>query len=114
MRYLITIITLTVMLISNIGCDYFGFTNIKEIVDSPLKFEEKEIKIKGIVENSLKIPIVETVVYTLKDDSGKIIIISSGLKPNDGEKIKVKGTVYTAVKIGAETFGTHIKEIKRW
>lgn len=55
----------------------------------------------------------ETVVYTLKDDSGTITVVGSGAKPNDGDQVRVKGTVSTAIKIGDQTFGTHIREIKR-
>jgi len=95
-------------------CDYFGFTKTKEIMDSPMKFEGKEVKVKGIVVGAVRIPFTETVVYTLKDDSGTITVIGSGAKPSDGDQAKVKGTVSMAMKIGSETFGTHIKEIKRW
>jgi len=79
-----------------------------------MKFEGKEVKVKGIVESAMRIPLTETVVYTLKDETGTITVIGSGAKPNQGDSVKVKGTVSTAIKIGDETFGTHIKEIKRW
>ena len=62
----------------------------------------------------MRIPFTEMVVYTLKDNSGTITVVGSGAKPNNGDQIKVKGTVSAAIKIGDETFGTHIKEIKRW
>lgn len=96
------------------GCDYFGFTKIKEINDSPLKFEGKETKLKGVVESAIRIPFTETVVYTLKDDTGSITVVATGAKPNNGDNLKVKGTVSTAIKIGSETIATHIEEIKRW
>ena len=104
-------LTLGLMLFS---CDYFGFTKIKEITDLPIKFEGKEVKIKGTTENAFRIPLTETVVYTVKDDSGSIMVVGTGAKPNIGEKLRIKGTVSTALKIGSETIGTHIKEIKRW
>lgn len=62
----------------------------------------------------MRIPFTETVVYTLKDESGTIMVVGSGAKPNVGDQVRVKGTVSTAIKIGDETIGTHIKEIKRW
>jgi hypothetical protein len=96
------------------SCDYFGFTKIKVIMDSPLKFEGKEVRLRGVVADAFRIPFTETVVYTLKDDSGSITVIGAGAKPNNGDKVRVKGTVSTAIKIGVETFGTHIIEIKRW
>lgn len=102
------------VLIGIFNCNYFGFTKIKEIIDSPMKFEGKEVKVKGVVENSLRIPFTEMVLYSLKDESGSILVIGSGTKPNNGDSLKVKGTVNTAIKIGDETFGTHIKELKRW
>jgi hypothetical protein len=97
-----------------LGCDYFGFTKIKEIVDSPLRFERKEVQVKGVVADAVRIPFTEGVVFTLKDDSGSITVIGVGAKPSNGEKVRVKGAVSTAIKIGNETFGTHITEIKRW
>ncbi len=105
---------LGLMLIGLLRCDSFGFTKIKEITDSPMKFEGKEVKVKGIVGGALRIPFMETIVYTLKDDSGTIPIVGSGTKPKDGDQVRVKGTVSTAIKIGEETFGSHIREIKRW
>ncbi len=111
---LILYLTLGLMLTGVFSCDYFGFTKIKEIMDSPMKFEGKEVKVKGIVEGALRIPFTETVVYTIKDDSGTITVVGTGAKPNNGDNLKVKGTVSTTIKIGDETFGTHIKEIKRW
>ncbi|MBS3920625.1 MAG: hypothetical protein KG012_17260 [Deltaproteobacteria bacterium] len=111
---LILYLTLGLTLTALFGCDYFGFKKIKDITDSPMKFEGKEVKVRGIVESSLRIPFTETVVYTLKDDSGSIMVVATGAKPNNGDSMKVKGLVSTAIKIGDETFGTHIKEIKRW
>lgn len=107
-------IAILAILIVGFGCDYFGFTKIKEIMDSPMKFESKEVKVKGVVDNPVRIPFTEIVVYTLRDDAGEIRVVSSGTKPNNGDNIKVKGTVNTLIKIGDETIGTHIKEIKRW
>jgi cytochrome c-type biogenesis protein CcmE len=82
--------------IALLSCDYFGFTKIKEIADNPLKFEGKEVKVKGIVEEALRIPLTETVVYTLKDETGTITVVGTGAKPNHGDRIRVKGTVSTA------------------
>lgn len=107
-------ITLALILMGIFGCDYIGFTKIKEITDNPLKLEGKEVKVKGIVEEALRIPLTETVVYILKDETGTITAIGTGAKPNPGDRLKVKGKVSTAIKIGDETFGTHIKEGKRW
>lgn len=79
-----------------------------------MKFEEKEVKVKGIVEGALRIPFTETVVYTLKDDSGTITVVGSGAKPKDGDQVRVKGVVTTSIKIGDQTIGIHVKENKRW
>ena len=97
-----------------LGCDHFGFTKIKEIADSPFRFEGKEVKVKGVVVDAVRIPFTEVVVYTLMDDSGSITIVGTGAKPSNGDKIRLKGKVSTAIKIGTETFGTHIREEKRW
>jgi hypothetical protein len=51
--------TLGLILTGTFGCDYIGFTKIKEITDNPLKFEGKEVKVKGIVEEALRIPLID-------------------------------------------------------
>ncbi len=113
-KLLILYLILGFILTVTFGCDYIGFTKIKEITDSPIRFEGKEVKIKGVVENPLRIPFTETVVYTLRDETGGITVVGSGAKPSPGDRIRIKGKVSTAIKIGEETFGTHVKEIKRW
>ena len=114
MRYLFVLLLVTLFVTAPAGCGYFGFTKIKEITDSPLKFEGKEVKVKGVVADAVRIPFTEVVVYTLKDDTGSITVVGASAKPNNGDKVKVKGKVNTAIKIGTETFGTHISESARW
>lgn len=113
-KFLILYLALGFIVAATFSCDYFGFTKIKEIAENPMKFEGKEVKVKGMVESAMRIPLTETVVYTLKDETGTLTVIGTGAKPNKGDSVKVKGTVSTAIKIGDETFGTHIKETKRW
>lgn len=90
-KYFFLAFTLVCILSAPLGCDYFGFTKTKEIADNPIKFEGKEVKVKGTVENAFRIPLTETVVYTVKDDSGSIMVVGTGVKPNNGDSVKVKG-----------------------
>jgi len=71
---------------------------------SDIKNEEKvgkDIKVKGIVQNTLKIGNLSG--YTLKDDTGTIAVSSKTL-PEEGSTITVKGTLIKDI-----IFGYYIK-----
>ncbi|PIN73185.1 hypothetical protein COV20_03055 [Candidatus Woesearchaeota archaeon CG10_big_fil_rev_8_21_14_0_10_45_16] len=62
----------------------------------------QSVKVSGTVENTLKIGSISG--YTLVDQHGDKIAVSSGSLPKEGEKITVKGTL-----IKDTIFGYYIK-----
>ena len=98
------------------GCDRlpFGTVTIGEIIANPAKYESKEVKVKGKVSDSMKIPFVEIKMYTLKDGTGEILVIPGASLPGMNESVTVKGVVDSALIVGGQAAGLKIRESKRF
>ena len=97
------------------GCDYlpFGNTPIRQISEAPANFEGKEVKLAGKVKDLTKVPIVDLKSFALQDDTGEILVMTDGNLPALGERVRLKGTVQSALIIGGQSVGLYVKEIKR-
>ena len=95
------------------GCDYIGVTPIKEIVAAPANFDGKEVKLRGVVKDTTRIPLVNIKSYVLKDDSGEINIHTEADLPRMNEKISVKAKVQNVAIIKGESIGMTLTEIER-
>jgi hypothetical protein len=93
------------------GCDYFGFTSIKEITATPAHFEGTKVKIKGKVMDPVQVFSMKT--YTLRDETGEITVSASGPLPASGADVALEGTVKSAVIIGGKSIGLHVEETRR-
>jgi len=93
------------------GCDYFGFTPVKDIVATPAQFEGKEVKIKGKAANPVQLLGVRT--FSIKDEGGEITVSTSGSLPAAGAEVAVKGTVKSAIIVGGKAAGLHVAETQR-
>jgi RecJ-like exonuclease len=93
------------------GCDYFGFTPIKDIAATPAQFEGKEVKIRGKVVNPVQLLGLRT--FTLRDETGEITVSTGGALPAEGAEAAVKGTVKSAVIVGGKSLGTRVEETQR-
>jgi uncharacterized membrane protein YcgQ (UPF0703/DUF1980 family) len=63
---------------------------IKKLYKSPEKFQGKEIQVKGRVISSIELSDLYS--FTIKDKSGKIMVVTENLLPLKNDKISVKGT----------------------
>lgn len=97
------------------GCDYlpFGFTPIGEIVQSPGSFEGKTIKVKGEATEVTKIPLFEFKSYTLRDDSGEILVLTEGTLPALNKKTAIKAQVKTMAIINDQSIGLRLIEVEK-
>jgi len=102
---------MTLVVIALGGCDYFGFTPIKDIVAAPGQFEGKEVKIKGKAANPVQLLGVRT--FSVKDEGGDITVSTNGSLPAEGADVAVKGTVKSAIIIGGKAAGLHVAENQR-
>jgi hypothetical protein len=95
------------------GCDYlpFGYTSVKEITAAPARFEGEVVKIKGHAEGATSVMGFRA--FLLRDDTGEIVVVTTGELPASGESVALKGTVRSAVIIGGSSVGLRVEETKR-
>jgi len=110
------ILLIFIALVTLTGCDYlpFGYTGIKDVMQNPANYEGKEIKVKGIVANVLKIPFVEIKLYTIKDEGAELTVLTDLQLPGTNQKIAIRAIVDNTAIIGGESIGLKLKEIKRF
>jgi hypothetical protein len=96
------------------GCDYlpYGYVHVKDIVAAPAAFEGKEIKLKGRVRSTTWVLGIKA--YTLREETGEIIVVTDGTLPKQNEEVKLKGVVKsTAIVSGAWAVGLRVEETRR-
>ena len=84
------------------GCDTIDkltATNIKEILEHPRDYENKEVTIYGTVTDATSILIVKY--FEIQDDTGKIKVVTDRSLPAKGEKLKVTGRT-GVIEVGPE------------
>jgi len=97
------------------ACDYLpaGFTPIADILGQPAAFEGREVKVSGKVVDVNKIPFLNIELYTLRDESGEIVVTRPAELPRVGEALAVRGRVESLAILGGEGFGTALRETGR-
>jgi hypothetical protein len=93
------------------GCNYFGFTPIKDIVAAPAQFEGKEVKLKGRVTKAAKILALSG--YNLRDETGEITVITYTPAPAENQEVAIKGKVKSAIIMGGSAIGLRVEETQR-
>jgi hypothetical protein len=98
------------------GCSLFdlSYTRIGDILKNPGQFDGKEVKVRGRVVDVVKLPLLETKMYTLKDDTGQFLVITRGDLPAMGSEARVKGIIQNVAILGGQGVGLHLKESQRW
>ncbi len=86
----------------NLACDAmnrFTATKIKDILDHPRDYENKDVTVYGTVTNSVSLLVVKY--FELQDETGTIKVVTDKLLPTKGEKIKVTGRM-AVIEVGPE------------
>ena len=87
---------------------------IAELKDQPTRYNDKTIRVTGMVTNSFGIPLVPFQLYNVDDGSGEISVVSrSGNTPARGTRIEVKGKLSEVAVLGGRSIGLHITEEDR-
>lgn len=99
-----------------VACDALdvGYTKIGEVVRNPSLFDGKEVKVRGKVVDLLKLPLVQTKFYTVREDTGELLVMTGAAAPGMGAEVRVRGTIDSMAIIGGKSFGLHLKESQRW
>ncbi len=90
------------LLTALVGCDaYYKLTatKIRDIIDHPRDYENKEVTVYGAVVGSSSLVFVKF--FELKDDTGSIKVVTNRVLPQDGERIRVKGRM-ESIEIGLQ------------
>ena len=74
-------------------------TKIKDILDHPRDYENKEVSIYGTVTNTVSLLVI--MYYEIQDETGSIKIVTDRLLPSRGEKLRVNGRM-AVIEIGTE------------
>ena len=84
------------------GCDVANeltTTRIKDILDHPRKYENREVTIFGTVTDGASLLFVKY--FEVRDKTGAIRVVTGRVLPKRGEKIRVTGTM-ESIEIGTE------------
>lgn len=74
-------------------------TKIKDILDHPRDYENKEVTIYGAVTDAASLLVFKY--FEIEDGTGRIKVMTDRMLPQKGEKLRVKGTL-VSVEIGPE------------
>ncbi len=85
-----------------VGCEPVNkltATKIKDILDHPRNYENKEVTIYGTVTGSASLLVVKF--FEIQDETGTIKVVTERVLPKQGEKVRVTGYM-EAIEIGTE------------
>lgn len=71
------------------GCMGLGTTPVKDLANNPAEYVGKEVHVTGTVENTIKLGTLSG--YSLTDDDGNSVRVSSKALPAEGSKLTVSG-----------------------
>ena len=96
------------------ACDRGYFESpvpVKKLLENPREYESRTVYIEGEVNEVFSLLLVKY--FTVKDNTGEIIVVTERILPKKGEKIKVKGRMVDAFSIGDKTLTVFKEERDR-
>jgi len=85
---------------------------IGDIAQNGSAFEGREVKLRGVASQLVKLPFADTKGYRLKDTSGEIVVWTTGAMPGEGEEVVVRGRVENVAIVSGQSLGLSLKEIE--
>jgi hypothetical protein len=108
---LVPVIVMTAALLA--GCAARG-VRIAELKNQPDRYDDKTIRITGVVTNSFGIPLVPFQLYNVDDGTGEITVLSKSSRvPSKGARVRVTGKINELGVFGGRSIGLHIEESDR-
>lgn len=84
---------------------------IADIQDNPGRFQDRMVRLNGVVTSSWGIPLVPFRLYKIDDGSGEVTVISQGSRiPARGARVSVRGRVEDVAVLNGQALGLHIRE----
>lgn len=92
------------------ACDRIplGADSIADVVQNPTAYQGKTVKIAGTVTNAIQIPFVGARLYTVRDKTGEMAVLTYGDLPAVGQKVVARGMFSTVATFGIQSVGPHI------
>ncbi len=86
-----------------IGADHIG-----TLLENPTAYQGKTVKVAGTVTNALQVPFVGLRLYTVRDNTGEIAVVTNGELPAVGQKVVARGIFSNVATLGTQSVGPHI------
>lgn len=107
-----TLILAILLLGNHVSAD--DIVSISQINESPVNFDGKEVKLKGIAKNPTRLPLVNLKSYVLEDSSGEITILTESDLPKINEEITIRAKVNSLAIVKGEALGLTVIELERY
>lgn len=108
-----TILMLAILLIIHpVSAD--EIVPINEINTSPVNFDGKEVKLRGIAKDPTRLPLVNLKSYVLEDNSGEITVLTELDLPQMNEEITIRVRVKSLAIVKGEAVGLTVIELERY
>lgn len=114
MKQLLVQILFVVMLCIGSHASADDIVAIQEINESPVNFDGKEVKLKGIAKNPTRLPLVNLKSYILEDSSGEIMILTESDLPKMNEEITIRAKINSLAIVKGEAVGLTVIELERY
>ncbi len=85
-----------------------GRDPIGALLKDPAAYDGRTVKVVGEVTNVVKLPFLETRLYTVRDGTGELVVVTYGELPRVGERVIARGTFSTLATIGVQAVGPHL------
>lgn len=84
---------------------------VADIQDNPGRFQDRMVRIDGVVTSSWGTPLVPFRLYKVDDGTGELTVISQGSRiPARGARVIVRGRVEDVAVLNGQALGLHIRE----
>jgi hypothetical protein len=112
--FLVLIIFILLGVIAYLTKDYLpiGFTDIARLNDTPNIFEGQQVKVKGTVVDTFKMPIFDSKSYVIDDGTGEVTILTNLNLPKKGTKVAIIAIGSNSAIIGGKSIGFRLREVK--
>ena len=85
--------------------------NIADLQHNPGRYQDRSVRIDGVVTSSWGVPLVPFKLYKVDDGTGEVTVISQGARtPTRGAHVHVRGRVNELAVVGGQSIGLHIRE----
>ncbi len=108
------IFMLAVLLIVHPVSSAVEIVTINAINTSPVNFDGKEVRLRGIAKNPTRLPLIDLKSYMLEDATGEIMVLTESDLPRMNEEFTVRVRITSLAIINGEALGLMAIELERY